>query len=164
MKLQTYLSNCYISIYGHPCIYISLGRINDIGNYVITRLRHKHMLICITCNGTEIVSVETYVYRESDKSFYLFGMSPCRETLTAKRIDDRTYIDIGTDWWNILSAGEMKKAIEDAACLKKDNNLYTEWFISNCPEHIENYAGPFGCEFASEWNKLHPEYTILPYG
>lgn len=60
------------------------------------------------------------------------------------------YIDIGTDWWKILSAGEMKRAIEKATYLKENDNVYTEWFILNCPKHIKNYAEPFGCEFAYE--------------
>ena len=157
--MHTYLTNYIVVVYGYPCKFISFNRISDVANYVKAKLRHGSMLTSITCNNNEIVNVETYIYAKSGKSYHMFGMNPCREKLD----DEKTYIDIGTDWWDIFSDEDMKSIIENAANSKKDDAIYTEWFISECSEHINNYAGPFGCEFADIWNSLHPECIIYPY-
>lgn len=161
--MQTYLTNYFILVYGSPCDFISLSRINNIGNYIIAKLQHGWMLTCIACNKREITNVETYIYKISDKCFHMFGMSPCKKTIYNGKILDRPYIDIGSDWWDVLSIKEMKSKIENVAFSKRQNDLYVEWFISNCSEHIDNYAGPFGCKFVEAWNKLHPECIIHPY-
>lgn len=49
------------------------------------------MPISITFKSTDIIGVEIYVYKEPNRSFYLFDMNPCRGKLNEKETSDKIY-------------------------------------------------------------------------